>query len=56
VPAEVNIILAEPKMKARLGDLGGVAVPISPAKFAALIAADTGKWGKVVRFSGAKPD
>jgi tripartite-type tricarboxylate transporter receptor subunit TctC len=48
--------LADPKMKARLADLGGTPFLGSPADFGKLIADDTEKWGKVVEFSGAKVD
>ena len=54
--AEINAGLADPKMKARLADLGGAVLPGSPADFAKLIAEETEKWAKVVRFSGAKPE
>jgi tripartite-type tricarboxylate transporter receptor subunit TctC len=53
---EVNAILADPKAKARLEDLGASLLPGSPAEFGNLLADETEKWGKVVRFSGAKPD
>jgi tripartite-type tricarboxylate transporter receptor subunit TctC len=53
---EVNAILADPKAKARLGDLGGTALAGSPADFGKLIADETEKWAKVVKFSGAKAD
>jgi tripartite-type tricarboxylate transporter receptor subunit TctC len=53
---EVNAVLADPKTKARLADLGGLPLAGSPADFAALIAEETEKWGKVVKFAGAKPD
>ena len=52
----INEALADPKMKARLADLGGTALPGSPADFGKLIADETDKWGKVVKFAGAKPD
>jgi tripartite-type tricarboxylate transporter receptor subunit TctC len=53
---EVNAALADPKTKARLADLGGLPLAGSPADFAGLIAEETEKWGKVVKFAGAKPD
>jgi len=53
---EINSALADPKMKARLAELGATAVPGSPADFGKLIAEETEKWGKVVKFSGAKAD
>jgi tripartite-type tricarboxylate transporter receptor subunit TctC len=52
---EVNAGLADPKMKARLADLGGVALPGSPAEFGKLIADETEKWAKVIKFAGVKP-
>jgi tripartite-type tricarboxylate transporter receptor subunit TctC len=52
---EVNIALADPKMKARLADLGTV-LPGSPADFGKLIAEETEKWAKVVKFAGMKPE
>jgi tripartite-type tricarboxylate transporter receptor subunit TctC len=53
---EINGALADPKLKARLADLGGLTLPGSPADFGKLLAEETEKWGKVVKFSGAKPD
>ena len=53
---EVNAALDDPKMKTRLADLGGVALPGSPAEFGKLIADETEKWGKVVKFTGIKAD
>jgi tripartite-type tricarboxylate transporter receptor subunit TctC len=52
----VNAALADPKMKARLADFGGTVMPGSPADFGKLIAEETEKWGKVVRFAGIKAD
>jgi tripartite-type tricarboxylate transporter receptor subunit TctC len=53
---EISAILADQKMKARLVDLGTTVFPGSAADFARFIAEETDKWGKVVKFSGAKPD
>ena len=53
---EVNAALDDPKMKARLADLGGVALPGSPANFGKLIADETEKWGKVIRAANIKPE
>ena len=52
----INAGLADPTIKARLADLGGVPMPMSPAEFGKFIADETEKWAKVVKFSGAKPD
>ena len=51
-----NVGLADPKIKARLADLDGTELPGSPAEFGKLIAAETEKWAKVVKFSSAKAD
>jgi tripartite-type tricarboxylate transporter receptor subunit TctC len=53
---EINAALADPKIKARLADLGNAPLALSPADFGKLIAEETEKWGKVVKFSGAKAD
>ena len=51
---EINAALADPKIKARLADLGGTPLLGSPADFAKLIADETEKWGKVVRAARIK--
>jgi tripartite-type tricarboxylate transporter receptor subunit TctC len=54
---ELNAILGDPKMKARMADLGmTVQISKTPADYRAFIADETEKWSKVVKFSGAKPD
>lgn len=50
----INAAFADPKMKARLADFGTL-LPGSPAEFGKLIADETEKWGKVVKFAGIKP-
>ena len=52
---EINAVIADPKTKARLADLGGGALLGSTADFGMLLAGEVEKWGKVVKFSGAKP-
>jgi tripartite-type tricarboxylate transporter receptor subunit TctC len=52
----VNAILAEPKFKQRVTDLGSATFAGSPADFEKLIIEETQKWAKVVKFSGAKAD
>src|SRR6516165_5490697 len=52
----VNAVLADPKLEARLVQLGGVPMPMTSAQFGKLIADETEKWAKVVKFSNAKPD
>jgi tripartite-type tricarboxylate transporter receptor subunit TctC len=54
--AEINAGLADPKLKARFADLGGTVLPGSSADFGKLIADDTEKWARVIKFSGAKPE
>ncbi len=53
---EVNAALADPKLKARLADVGGTVLAGSSADFGKLIADETEKWGKVVKFVGIKAD
>lgn len=54
INAEVKAILADAGFNARLADLGASPLALSPADFGKLIAEDTEKWAKVVKFSGAK--
>ena len=53
---EINTGLADPAVKARIADLGGVPMPMSPAEFGKLIADETEKWGKVVRAANIKAE
>jgi tripartite-type tricarboxylate transporter receptor subunit TctC len=54
VAKEINAALADPKMRARLADLGGVPMPKSPEEFGALIANETTKWAQVIKFANIK--
>ncbi len=53
---EISAALANPKINARLAELGGSPFPSSPTQFGNFIAQETEKWAKVVKFSGMKPD
>ena len=53
---EVNAALADPTMKAKLADLGGVPIPGTPEDFWKIHRMDTEKWAKIVHFSGAKAE
>jgi tripartite-type tricarboxylate transporter receptor subunit TctC len=53
---EINAALADPKIKTRIADLGGTVLAGSPAEFGRLIADETEKWSKVIKFAGIKPD
>jgi tripartite-type tricarboxylate transporter receptor subunit TctC len=54
--AEIHAAFADPRIKARLTELGGMVLAGSAADFGKLIADETEKWGKVVKFAGAKAD
>lgn len=51
---EINAILAEPEMKKKIADMGGVALVGTPEDFGKIIVSETDKWEKVVKFAGAK--
>jgi len=51
---EINAILADPQIKKRIADLGGLVLALSPAEYGKRLAEETEKWGRVVNFSGAK--
>jgi tripartite-type tricarboxylate transporter receptor subunit TctC len=53
---EFNAGLADPKIKARLADLGGVPMPMTRPDFGKFIVDETEKWAKVVKFAGLKPE
>ena len=53
---EINAVLADPKMKARIADLSSVPLPMTPADFGKLIADETEKWGKVIRTANIKAE
>ena len=52
----INEALADPKIKAKLADLGGVPMGGTPADFGKIIESETAKWKKVVEFAGASVD
>jgi tripartite-type tricarboxylate transporter receptor subunit TctC len=53
--SHINVALADPKMKARLSELGGAVLSASPAEFGSHIANETEKWARAVRLVGIKP-
>ncbi len=53
---EINAGLADPRLKARFADLGGIPTPMTPAEFASFIANETDKWGKVVKAGHIKAE
>jgi tripartite-type tricarboxylate transporter receptor subunit TctC len=56
INSEINAGLADPKLKARLADQGGIAIAGSPADFGQLVAEETEKWGRVIRAGGIKAE
>jgi tripartite-type tricarboxylate transporter receptor subunit TctC len=52
----INAALADPKIKARLADLGGSVVALSPAEYGKRLADETEKWAKVIRATNIKPE
>src|ERR1700720_2753886 len=53
---EITAGVADPKIKARFADLGGTALPLTPAEFGKLVADETDKWAKVIRAANIKPE
>jgi tripartite-type tricarboxylate transporter receptor subunit TctC len=53
---EINQAFADPKIKAQLAELGGMTLGGSPAEFGKLIADETEKWGRVIKFANIKPE
>jgi tripartite-type tricarboxylate transporter receptor subunit TctC len=53
---EIGAAVADPKINARLAELGATPMALSPADFGQFIADEITKWGKVVKFSGTKPE
>jgi len=53
---DINASLADPKLKARLADLGYATMGSSPAEFGKFIEQEIDKWAKVIKFAGIKPD
>jgi tripartite-type tricarboxylate transporter receptor subunit TctC len=53
---EINAAFADPATRARFNDLGGAMLPGSPADFGKLVAEDTEKWGRVMKFANIKPE
>ena len=52
----MNAVLADPKSKTRLADLGVEPMPLTPKEFAKFIGDETEKWAKVIKSAGIKPD
>jgi tripartite-type tricarboxylate transporter receptor subunit TctC len=52
----VNAVLADPKLQARLAELGGEPMPTTPAQFGKLVAEETERWGKLIRAANIKAE
>jgi tripartite-type tricarboxylate transporter receptor subunit TctC len=53
---EINAGLADPRIRARIADLGNTPLALSPTEYGKLLAEETKKWAKVVKFAGIKPE
>jgi tripartite-type tricarboxylate transporter receptor subunit TctC len=54
--AEINASLSEPSIRSRMGDLSVKSWPLTPGAFGTFMEAETAKWARVVKLSGAKPE
>jgi tripartite-type tricarboxylate transporter receptor subunit TctC len=53
---EINAGLADPRLRTRLADLGGMPMPMTPANFSNHIAEDADKWGQIIRAANVKAE
>jgi tripartite-type tricarboxylate transporter receptor subunit TctC len=53
---EINVGLADPKLKAKIAELGAVPIPMTPVEFGKFIASETEKWAQVAKFAGIKAE
>ena len=53
---EINAVLADPRIKARIADLGETVLATTPGEFRKLIAGDTDRWAKGAKFSGTRTE